>query len=80
MKSLLVLSVAAANAAPVYPESTASQPHTEYQSQLAAPPPERFGLGANYYALTYHPGGGGAVYPRQFDDKAYWVLQVGAEA
>ncbi len=40
----------------------------------------RFALGANYYALTYHPGGGGAVYPRQFDSEAYWVLQVGAEA
>ncbi|MDB5047266.1 MAG: hypothetical protein JWO30_337 [Fibrobacteres bacterium] len=39
----------------------------------------RFALGANYYALTYHPGGGGAEYPRQFDDKAYWVLQVGGE-
>lgn len=45
-----------------------------------SPPAERFAVGANYYALTYHPGGGGAEYPRQFDDKAFWVLQVGAEA
>lgn len=40
----------------------------------------KFALGANYYALTYHPGGGGTVYPRQLDPEAYWVLQVGAEA
>ncbi|MDB5103329.1 MAG: hypothetical protein JWP91_1018 [Fibrobacteres bacterium] len=40
---------------------------------------DRFAIGANYYALTYHPGGGGAEYPRQLDDKAYWVFQVGAE-
>lgn len=39
----------------------------------------QFALGADYYALTYHPGGGGAQYPRQLDDSAYWVLQVGAE-
>ncbi|MDQ3001720.1 MAG: hypothetical protein M3Y08_10725 [Fibrobacterota bacterium] len=43
-------------------------------------PAETWALGVNYYALTFHPGGGGAEYPRQFDDKAYWVLQVGGEA
>lgn len=40
----------------------------------------RFAFGANYYALTYHPGGGGAEYPRQLDDQAYWVIQLGGEA
>jgi hypothetical protein len=39
----------------------------------------RYALGADYYALTYHPGGGGAKYPRELDDSAYWVVQVGAE-
>jgi hypothetical protein len=39
----------------------------------------RWAVGADYYALTYHPGGGGAQYPRQLDDSAYWVLQAGAE-
>ena len=47
--------------------------------KVPSPSTQRFALGANYYALTFHPGGGGAEYPRQFDDKAYWVLQVGAE-
>lgn len=42
--------------------------------------PSRFAIGANYYALTYHPGGGGAKYPRELDKKAYWVVQVGAES
>jgi hypothetical protein len=49
-------------------------------ARLAHGEPEHIALGANYYALTYHPGGGGAKYPRQFDSKAYWVLQVGTEA
>ena len=40
----------------------------------------RFAAGLNYYALTYHPGGGGAHYPRELDDRAFWVIQVGAEA
>lgn len=40
----------------------------------------RFALGANYYALTYHPGGGGADYPRELDKDAYWVIQLGGEA
>ena len=31
----------------------------------------RFAVGANYYALTYHPGGGQSVdYPRKLDDDA----------
>jgi hypothetical protein len=41
---------------------------------------QRFAFGLNYYALTYHPNGGGADYPRELDSEAYWVLQIGGEA
>lgn len=37
-------------------------------------------INAKYFALTYHPDGGeNEGYPRQLDDQAYWVLQVGAQ-
>jgi hypothetical protein len=49
------------------------------RSEIPADYGNRFAVGLNYYALTYHPGGGGAVYPRQLDSKAYWVVQVGGE-
>lgn len=41
---------------------------------------QRFAFGFNYYALTYHPNGGGADYPRELDSEAYWVIQLGGEA
>jgi hypothetical protein len=67
----LLVVVPAVSAAPVFPEPIGPQPQTASISQVdsvpqaaapvdAAPSTERFALGANYYALTYHPGGGGA--------------------
>jgi len=37
-------------------------------------------VNAKYFGLTFHPDGGeNEGYPRQLDDGAYWVLQVGAQ-
>ena len=37
-------------------------------------------LNAKAFGLTFHPDGGeNEGYPRQLDDGAYWVLQVGAQ-
>lgn len=81
---LLTLTLAMLISMPLPAQTVTSPPADSIPQNAAAypdqaPAGERFALGANYYALTYHPGGGGAEYPRQFDDKAYWVLQVGAE-
>jgi hypothetical protein len=43
--------------------------------------PSRFGVGAKYMGLSYHPGGGENEehYLRSLDDKDYWVVLVGAQ-
>jgi hypothetical protein len=43
--------------------------------------PERFGVGLKYTGISFHPDGGeNEGYPRKLDDRAFWVLLIGAEA
>jgi hypothetical protein len=73
------MAIALAAVSPAFSQASETRAPSEPQLQAESRPGPRFAIGADYYALTYHPGGGGAKYPRQLDDKAYWVLQVGAE-
>ncbi len=42
--------------------------------------PERFGVGLKYTGISYHPDGGeNEGYPRQLDDRAFWVLLIGGQ-
>ena len=75
LAALLILSTLASTRAAASPGTEVADP-----AEPADPARRRFAFGLNYYALTYHPGGGGADYPRELDSAAYWVIQLGGEA
>lgn len=59
----------------------AAVPHAAFDPASPLLDPSRFGAGLKFTGLSYHPDGGeNEGYPRQLDDKAFWVLLLGGEA
>jgi len=78
----LSLGVSLANAAELDPSPPATGFASFWQALAKAPEgaPARFAANALFTGLSFHPDGGeNEGYPRQLDDKAFWVLILGGQ-